>query len=313
MNKDEIRQKTVKLANNLAKVIRGKDDIIALLITALAANGNVLLEDVPGVGKTTLAKTLAASLNCQFKRIQFTPDLLPADIIGSSIYNPQDGSFKFRPGPVFSNILLADEINRASPRTQSALLEAMSERQVSTEGRTTPLPQPFLVIATENSIEFQGTYQLPEAQLDRFAMQLTLGYPDEKHELEMLFERFNNDPALHIEPIMDCDDVLELQAFVRQVKVEDSVADYMLRIVRATRSDNRIELGASPRALLMLSRCSQAAAFLEQRDFVLPEDVKKTAAVVLPHRLMLESKTRYSGMTATQIVADLLDNITVPV
>ncbi|MDD3115735.1 MAG: MoxR family ATPase [Victivallaceae bacterium] len=313
MDKDMLLERTNKLANNLAKVIRGKNNIISLLITALAADGNVLLEDVPGVGKTTLAKALAASLNCQFTRIQFTPDLLPADIIGSSIYNPQDGSFKFRGGPVFSNILLADEINRASPRTQSALLEAMSERQISTEGRTIPLPRPFLVIATENPVEYQGTYQLPEAQLDRFAMQLTLGYPDEENELDMLFGRLSEDPELTIEAVMDTAEVIDLQSAVRQVKVENSVADYMLRLIRATRSDSRITLGASPRALLTLSRCAQAAAFLKKRDFVLPEDVKEIAAVVLPHRLMLDNKSRYSGMTAAQIVSDLLENIKVPV
>ncbi len=301
-----------ELKTNLAKVIRGKDEVLELLMIAIMANGNILLEDVPGVGKTTLAKALAASLDSRFTRIQFTPDLLPADIIGSSIYNPKDGSFRFRTGPVFTNILLADEINRASPRTQSALLEAMSERQVSVEGRTTPLERPFLVIATENPVEYQGTYQLPEAQLDRFAMQLTLGYPEREFELEMLFDRLNGDPAVELKAVLNGDDVVAIQNRVQQVKVEDSVAAYMLELIRRTRADSRIVLGASPRALLLLSRCAQAAAYLTGREFVLPEDVKKVAVAVLAHRLTLDNKTRYSGITARLVVEDLLAQTKIP-
>ncbi len=301
-----------ELKKNLGKVIRGKDEVLELMVIAIMADGNILLEDVPGVGKTTLAKALAASLDSRFTRIQFTPDLLPADILGSSIYNPKDGSFQFRPGPVFTNILLADEINRASPRTQSALLEAMSERQVSVEGKTTHLERPFLVIATENPVEYQGTYQLPEAQLDRFAMQLTLGYPESEFELEMLFDRINGDPATTLQAVLNSEEVVEAQKRVCQVKVEKSVAGYMLELVRATRADNRVVLGASPRALLLLSRCAQAAAFLVGREFVLPEDVKKVGVAVLSHRLVLDNKTRYSGVTAQQIVKDLLSQTKIP-
>lgn len=301
-----------ELKANLNRVIRGKEDTLELMVSAVIADGNILLEDVPGVGKTTLAKALAASLDCRFARIQFTPDLLPADIIGSSVYNPTDGSFRFRSGPVFTNILLADEINRASPRTQSALLEAMSERQVSVEGKTTRLERPFLVIATENPVEYQGTYQLPEAQMDRFAMQLSLGYPDQKFELEMLFDRLNGDPAETLKAVLNGEDVVEIQNQARQVNVEDSVAAYMLELVRATRSDKRIALGASPRALLLLSRCAQAAAYQLGREFVLPEDVKKVAAAVLAHRLILDNKSRYSGITSRQVVEDLLAQTRVP-
>jgi MoxR-like ATPase len=312
MNNEHYFDRLKELKSNLAKVIRGKEEALELMVSAIIANGNVLLEDVPGVGKTTLAKALAASLDCRFTRIQFTPDLLPADIIGSSVYSPKDGSFRFRSGPIFTNILLADEINRASPRTQSALLEAMSERQVSVEGRTTPLERPFLVIATENPIEYQGTYQLPEAQLDRFAMQLSLGYPDRDFELEMLFDRLTGDPAETLKAVLNCEEVVEIQSRVRQVKVEDSVAAYMLELVRSTRSDKRIALGASPRALLLLSRCAQASAYQSGRGFVLPEDVKKVAVAVLAHRLTLDNKSRYSGITSRQVVEDLLAQTKVP-
>ncbi len=306
-------EKLDALKKNLAEVIRGKDEVIELMIATIIADGNILLEDVPGVGKTTLAKALAASLDSQFTRVQFTPDLLPADIIGSSIYNPKDGSFQFRAGPIFTKILLADEINRASPRTQSALLEAMSERQVSIEGKTTHLTRPFLVIATENPIEYQGTYQLPEAQLDRFAMQLSLGYPDEKHELEMLFDRLTGDPASALKAVLSGEEVVEIQRRVQQVKVESSIAEYMLRLIRSSREDGRVLLGASPRALLLLSRCAQAAAFLARREFVLPEDVKRVAVSVLSHRLVLDNKTRYSGGTAREVIQDILNKTKIPV
>jgi len=254
METELLRQKIKDLKKNLTKVIRGKNETVDLLIAALAAGGNVLMEDVPGVGKTTLAKALAASIDGIFNRVQFTPDLLPADILGSSIYNPRDANFYFRRGPVFTNILLADEINRASPRTQSALLEAMSEHQVSIEGQAHALPLPFMVIATENPIEYQGTYPLPEAQLDRFAMQLSLGYPDENDELAILFDRKEHDPAADIVPVLNCQEIIQIHELVKKVGLEKSVAEYMLRLIRATRSDGRIMLGASPRSLLILSR-----------------------------------------------------------
>ena len=246
LNVEELRNKTVLLQENLAKVIKGKSNVIRLLITALGAGGNVLMEDVPGVGKTTLAKALAASIDGKFSRVQFTPDLLPSDILGNSIYNQQEAKFFFRPGPVFANILLADEVNRASPRTQSALLECMSEKQVSIAGKTSMLPDPFMVIATENPVEYQGTYPLPEAQLDRFMMQLELGYPDEEAEMQLLFDRLTSDPGAIIEAVLTCDEVAQMQIAVQQVNVEKTVAHYMLSIINATRHDTRITLGASP-------------------------------------------------------------------
>lgn len=307
-----LREKTVLLQENLNRVIKGKEHTITLLITALGAGGNVLMEDVPGVGKTTLAKALAASIEGKFSRVQFTPDLLPSDILGNSIYNQQKAEFFFRPGPVFANVLLADEVNRASPRTQSALLECMSEKQVSIAGKTSILPDPFLVIATQNPVEYQGTYPLPEAQLDRFAMQLELGYPDEDSEMQLLFDRLANDPGTHLKAVINCAEVVSMQKAVQQVSIEKTVVYYMLRIIKATRNDTRITLGASPRALLLLSRCSQSYAFLQGRDYVLPDDVKHLCPAVLAHRLVIENKTKYSGITATDIVKDIVARTKVP-
>jgi len=312
LNTEELRKKTILLEENLAKVIKGKSDVIRFLVTALGAGGNVLMEDVPGVGKTTLAKALAASIDGKFSRVQFTPDLLPSDILGNSIYNQQESKFFFRPGPVFANILLADEVNRASPRTQSALLECMSEKQVSIAGKTSMLPDPFMVIATENPVEYQGTYPLPEAQLDRFAMQLELGYPDEDAEMQLLLDRLTNDPGAILEVVLDCDEVAQMQLAVQQVNVEKTVIHYMLSIIKATRHDTRITLGASPRALLLLSRCSQSYAFIQGRDYVLPDDVKTLCPVVLAHRLIIENKTKYSGVSAVEIVEDIIKKTKVP-
>jgi len=312
LSAEELRNKTVLLRENLAKVIKGKADVIKLLISALGAGGNVLMEDVPGVGKTTLAKALAASIDGKFSRVQFTPDLLPSDILGNSIYNQQEAKFFFRPGPVFANILLADEVNRASPRTQSALLECMSEKQVSIAGKTSLLPDPFMVIATENPVEYQGTYPLPEAQLDRFAMQLELGYPDEEAEMELLFDRLTNDPGTSIKAVLTCDEVAQMQSQVQKVEVEKTVAHYMLSITKATRHDTRITLGASPRALLLLSRCCQSYAFIQGRDYVLPDDVKALCAPVLAHRLVIENKTKYSGISAIEIVENIVKKTKVP-
>ncbi len=312
LSAEELRNKTVLLQENLTKVIKGKADCIRLLITALGAGGNVLMEDVPGVGKTTLAKALAASIDGKFSRVQFTPDLLPSDILGNSIYNPQKAEFFFRPGPVFANILLADEINRASPRTQSALLECMSEKQVSIAGKTSLLPSPFLVIATENPVEYQGTYPLPEAQLDRFALQLELGYPDEKAEMQLLFDRQTGDPGISVKAVLSCDEIAQMQVAVQQVKVEKTVAYYMLCIIKATRNDTRIMLGASPRALLLLSRCCQSYAFIRGRDYVLPDDVKHLCPAVLAHRLVIENKTKYSGVSALEIIGDIVNKSKVP-
>jgi len=309
---EELRNKTVLLQENLEKVIKGKADTIRLLISALGAGGNVLMEDVPGVGKTTLAKALAASIDGKFSRVQFTPDLLPSDILGNSIYNQQEAKFFFRPGPVFTNILLADEVNRASPRTQSALLECMSEKQVSIAGETSQLPNPFMVIATENPVEYQGTYPLPEAQLDRFAMQLELGYPDEKAEMQLLLDRLTNDPGTHLKAVLTCDEVAQMQLAVQQVNIEKTVINYMLSIIKTTRHDTRITLGASPRALLLLSRCCQSYAFIQGRDYVLPDDVKYLCPAVLAHRLVIENKTKYSGISAVEIVGDIIIKTKVP-
>lgn len=312
LSAEDLRNKTVLLQENLSKVIKGKAQPIKLLITALGAGGNVLMEDVPGVGKTTLAKALAASIDGKFSRVQFTPDLLPSDILGNSIYNQQEAKFFFRPGPVFANILLADEVNRASPRTQSALLECMSEKQVSIAGKTSMLPDPFMVIATENPVEYQGTYPLPEAQLDRFAMQLELGYPDEESEMQLLFDRLTNDPGASLKAVLSCDEVAQMQAAVQQVSIEKTVVYYMLCIIKATRHDTRITLGASPRALLLLSRCCQSYAFIQGRDYVLPDDVKYLCPAVLAHRLVVENKTKYSGISALEIVGDIVKKTKVP-
>ncbi len=248
----ESGQQIRALRNNLAQVIQGKDDVLDILIVALLAGGSILMDDVPGVGKTTLAKALARSIDVTFHRVQFTPDLLPSDILGSSIYHPVDGCFNFRGGPIFCNVLLADEINRASPRTQSALLEAMSEMQATIEGVLHPLPAPFLVIATQNPIDFHGTYPLPEAQLDRFLVQLHLGYPDEEHEVEVLYSQQETHPVEWVEPVLTREEVLELQDSVKHVHVERNVGEYLVRVVRASREDPHLKLGVSPRGSLML-------------------------------------------------------------
>ncbi|MBI1320165.1 MAG: AAA domain-containing protein [Candidatus Hydrogenedens sp.] len=300
------------LAGNLNRALRGKEDVVQRLMAALLAGGSVLMEDVPGVGKTTLAKALARSVDGTFKRVQFTPDLLPADILGSSIYNPKDGSFAFRHGPIFCHILLADEINRASPRTQSALLEAMSEAQSTIEGFTHPLPRPFMVIATQNPIEYQGTYPLPEAQRDRFLAQIDLGYPDAEAEIDMLYAQQEADALAGLEPVMHVEDLLALQQAVRQVQVERSVGAYLVELVRRTREDARLKLGVSPRGALMLFRAAQAEAFLAGRDYVMPDDIGAAARYVLPHRLVLEAKARYDGHDAAEIIGGLLRTVAVP-
>jgi MoxR-like ATPase len=300
------------LRHNLARVILGKEEAISQVMIALFSGGNILLEDVPGVGKTTLAKALARSLDAEYNRIQFTPDLLPADILGSSIFNPQTGQFTFRKGPVFTNILLADEINRASPRTQSALLEAMTEQQATIEGVRHPLDAPFVVVATQNPIEYHGTYPLPEAQLDRFAMRLDLGYPNAKNELEMLYAQRQAQPLENIQPIADCNALLEIQRTVREIGVERSVGQYIVDLATATRNDPRIRLGASPRASLMYFRAAQARAFMQQREYVVPDDVKSLAVAILSHRIVLDSKARYKGQERTAIVNDIVSSVSVP-
>jgi MoxR-like ATPase len=300
------------LKDNLALVMRGKDQVIEYVLVALFANGHVLLEDVPGVGKTTLAKALARSIQGEYHRIQFTPDLLPTDITGGMIYSPQTGEFTYRPGPVFCNILLGDEINRASPRTQSALLEAMSEYQVSIEGERRPLPKPFFVLATQNPVEYHGTYPLPEAQLDRFSMRLEIGYPDAEAEIAIVETQRDRHPLDELKPVATTQDILDLQTEVRAVTVEPTLVRYITEVIRATRGDSRLQLGASPRAALLLHRTCQALAFLRGRDYAIPDDVQELAPIVVSHRLVLETKASYSGLSKRDVVLDLLGTVPVP-
>jgi len=306
-----VRNLIPALKEQLGRVILGKPEVMDHLLVALLSGSHVLMEDVPGVGKTTLAKALAKSFAGDFKRVQFTPDLLPTDILGSSIYNPRDGSFTFKEGPIFTSILLADEINRASPRTQSALLEAMSERQVSIEGRTYPLPAPFLVLATQNPIEFHGTYPLPEAQLDRFDMKINLGYPDAGHEVEVLYSQFHHHPLEDVKPILTGEQMRELQTAVRAVRVDRKLGRYLVDLATATRLHASLKMGSSPRGTLALFRITQARAYLNGRDYAIPEDVKIEAVPSLAHRLALDTKAKYSGIHKEDIVRELLEQVPV--
>ncbi len=302
-----------RLQENIETVIRGKTEAIELLLVSILANGSVLMEDVPGMGKTTLAKSLAISLDAAYSRIQFTPDLLPADIVGGSIYNPKDGGFEFRGGPIFCNILLADEINRASPRTQSALLEAMAEMQVTSEGVTRVLPTPFVVLATQNPVEFHGTYPLPEAQLDRFMMLLNLGYPSPDAEVHILESQSAQHPLERLTSVMSQADLLELQAGVRRVVVDASVTRYMVELVNRTREEPQLKLGVSTRGSLMLYRACQAMAFKSGREYVIPDDVQRVAVCVLAHRLTLNTKAKYDGTSKNAVIEDILGAVPVPV
>ena len=296
----------------LGRVIHGKADVIGLLLVGVLGGGHVLVEDVPGVGKTTLAKALSRTFRATFARVQFTPDLLPSDILGSQILSPRDGTLSFHRGPVFTNVLLADEINRASPRTQSALLEAMSEAQVTVDGTTHKLPSPFFVIATQNPVDYQGTYPLPEAQLDRFLIRIGVGYPAPADELTMLFSRQRQDPLDTVEPLATMEDLLTMQAEVREVEVKEPVAEYLLRVVAATREHPSVELGISPRGALALFRAAQARAFLAGRRYASPDDVERLAGPVLAHRLVLTTEARYGGTTASTILAGIVKDTPVP-
>ena len=308
----QAKEKIVTLTDALEHVIRGNRECIEMLVISLLSNGSVLMQDVPGVGKTTLAKAVAKAIDVPFHRVQFTPDLLPADILGSSIYNPREGTFEFRPGPIFCNVLLADEINRASPRTQSALLEAMSESHATIEGQQHDLPAPFLVLATQNPIEFHGTYPLPEAQLDRFLVQLELGYPDLETEVRILHAQAESHPLDHLQAVLTQEDIQELQKMTRSIRVEEVISHYIVRIVQQTREDPRLKLGVSPRGSLMLFRACQAAALAAGRDYVLPDDVQRLAPYVLAHRLIMTAKAKYGGTSAKEIVSEVLQQVKVP-
>jgi MoxR-like ATPase len=308
----EFTQQVQSIRSNLEKVILGKPEAVYHLVIGLLAGGHVLMEDVPGVGKTTLARALARTVDGQFSRIQFTPDLLPADILGVSIYSSVTQQFDFRKGPIFANILLADEINRASPRTQSALLQAMGESDATVDGTTYALPTPFMVIATQNPVEYHGTYPLPEAQLDRFLLQTSLGYPEAEVEVDVLFGQSKTHPLESLQSCVSGAQILALQAFVREVKVDRAVARYMVALAEASRSHSAVAVGASPRGSLALFCSSRARAFLEGRDYCLPDDVKAMAAPTLAHRISLDRKARYSGTTTADVVADLLRTTKVP-
>lgn len=301
-----------RIATAVERVIEGKPDVIRLALTVLLAEGHLLIEDVPGVGKTMLAKALARSVDAAVRRIQFTPDLLPSDVTGVSVYNQETHDFEFKPGAVFANILLGDEINRASPKTQSALLECMEERQVTVDGTTYVLDPPFMVVATQNPVEMEGTYPLPEAQRDRFTARLSMGYPDPAAELAMVDSHGSGSPLDDLEPVVDADEIAKLADVVRGVHVAEAVRSYVIALVTATRTHRDLRLGASPRATLHLLRAARASAALDGRDHVLPDDVAELAEAVLAHRLMLTAEAQIARRTAAQVVADVVAATPVP-
>ncbi len=310
--RSQLLQKIESVRRDLQRVIRGKPDVIDSVLTALLAEGSILLEDVPGVGKTTLAKSIAALIDLEFARIQCTPDLLPADILGSSIYQPATGSFEFRAGPIFCDLLIADEVNRASPRTQSALLEAMAESQVTIDGTRYDLNQPFLVIATQNPHGFEGTFPLPESQLDRFLFRLSMDYPDPASEVDLLLDQPTDDPDFVLQPVMHRDELIRLQQIVRHVNVDRKVAKYIVDIVTTTRRDSRLRVGCSPRGAKMMLRAAQARAVLMGRDFVMPDDVQEVAIPVMAHRMASRNVSASVGET-THIVNEIISQTKVPV
>ncbi len=302
-----------RVKDAISRVIVGKEEAIELAIVALLCEGHVLIEDVPGIGKTMLAKALARSLGCSFQRIQFTPDLLPSDITGVSVFNQKTADFEFRPGPVLSQVVLADEINRATPRAQAALLEVMEERQITVDGRTLLVPRPFLVLATQNPIELEGTFPLPEAQLDRFLLRLRLGYPDEDEEHQILRRFRQESPLEALAPIVSSEELAAMQHLCRDVYIAQDVEDYLVRLVRATRDHPAVELGGSPRASLALYRCAQALAAARERPYVIPDDVKLLAPCVLTHRLILSPQTHLRGRSKETIVEEVISSVPVPV
>jgi MoxR-like ATPase len=301
------------LVENVSRVVIGKRDVVTQAVVTLLAGGHVLLEDVPGVGKTLLAKALAKSLSGEFKRVQFTADLLPSDVTGVTIYSQERRDFFFRKGPVFTNVLLADEINRATPRTQSSLLEAMEEQNVTVDGTLHPLASPFFVIATQNPVELEGTYPLPFAQMDRFMTRLTIGYMNRSSEVAMLKAQRTADPLETLEPVVDCDTLVHIQRAVRQVAISDALLEYLVRIVEASRNAESLEYGASPRGSLDLQAFSQGLAMLDARDYVLPDDIKRSARLVLPHRLIMRRGNRSVSLSARAVIDHIIDSVPVPI
>lgn len=308
----EIASLAQAIVDEVDRVIVGKRETVSKAVMTLLCNGHVLLEDIPGVGKTTLAKALSKSIGGDFRRIQFTPDLLPSDITGSSIFNQRESDFEFRPGPIFSSVVLADEINRATPKTQSALLEAMEEGQVTTDGETRGLPRPFFVIATQNSLEMTGTYPLPEAQLDRFFARLSIGYPDKASEQSILGQQQVTHPIDSVKPIVDLPKLIEMQASIRDVFVHDRIREYIVDIVRATRESNQLLIGSSPRGSLHLMRAGQASAAVAGSDYVRPDDVKAMATAVLAHRVMPRAEVRARGHSSEHVIRQILEQIPAP-
>ncbi len=300
-----------RVRDSLRGIIRGKENVIDSMLIAMLAEGSVLLEDVPGVGKTTIAKAIAALFDLKFQRLQCTPDLLPSDILGGSIYQPASGTFEFRQGPIFCNLFIADEVNRASPRTQSALLEAMAECQITIDGQRHVLPHPFIVIATQNPIGFEGTFPLPESQLDRFLLRLTMDYPDPESEVDLLLAQLTSEPVDGLEPVMSRDDLMSLQRWSREVMVDRKVASYLVNIVTLSRRDSRFRIGCSPRGAKMLVRAAQARALMNRREFVLPDDIQAMAPSVLAHRVSMRSLSM--AEKPTELIADLVTQVAVPV
>ena len=307
------QQKLQLIVDNIEKVMIGKRNIAELSVVALVAQGHVLLEDVPGVGKTMMVRALAKSVGAQFKRIQFTPDLLPSDVIGVSIYNPKDMQFEFRPGPIMGNIVLADEINRTSPKTQSALLEGMEEASVTIDGETMMIPKPFFVMATQNPIEYEGTYPLPEAQLDRFLLKLRMGYPSHAEEIEVLKRAERQAPIEDLTSVLSLEDLIRLQQEVKEITVDDTIKNYIVDLANRTRKDSYVYLGVSPRGSLALMKASQAYAMLQGRDYVTPDDVQYLAPFVFSHRMILRSEARYDGITPEEITDRILAKTNVPI
>lgn len=317
-----IQETADRARRSISQVIVGKEEIIDLCLIAILCEGHILVEDVPGTGKTTLAKAIARTMDCSFRRIQFTPDLLPSDVTGIFYYNQKKGEFEFRPGPILSQVVLADEINRATPRTQSALLEAMQERQVTVDIETMQLPRPFLVIATQNPIELEGTFPLPEAQVDRFIMKIAIGYPSDEEENAILLRFLGNDPREDgtmgdplesLEPVIGPEEILAMQDRVHQIRVERSVRQYVVDVCRATREHDDVAVGVSPRGTMALYHTCQALASIRGRDYVIPDDVKYLAPYVLTHRIMVNPRTRLRGRTPADVIGDIVDSVGVPV